>query len=82
LDLPKLEEEVELASWLDEASQGWTPNARHIAKSWMREGLKERCITRDLKWGTPVPLEEYKDKVTKCHILPYGFSCEFCIAEE
>eukprot|EP01017_Pseudomicrothorax_dubius_P036670 TRINITY_DN5274_c0_g1_i1.p1 TRINITY_DN5274_c0_g1~~TRINITY_DN5274_c0_g1_i1.p1 ORF type:complete len:348 (-),score=83.72 TRINITY_DN5274_c0_g1_i1:157-1200(-) len=26
-------------------------------------GLKPRCITRDLKWGTPVPLEEYKDKV-------------------
>jgi methionyl-tRNA synthetase len=63
LDLPKLEEEVGLATWLDQASEGWTPNARHIAKSWIREGLKERCITRDLKWGTPVPLEKYKNKV-------------------
>jgi methionyl-tRNA synthetase len=25
--------------------------------------LHGRCITRDLKWGTPVPLEEYKNKV-------------------
>ena len=26
-------------------------------------GLKERCITRDLKWGVPVPLEGFKNKV-------------------
>ena len=25
--------------------------------------MKPRCITRDLKWGTPVPLEGYEDKV-------------------
>lgn len=29
----------------------------------MKKGLTERCITRDLKWGTPVPLEEFKNKV-------------------
>jgi len=29
----------------------------------MAEGLKPRCITRDLKWGVPVPMEKYKDKV-------------------
>ncbi len=26
-------------------------------------GLKSKCITRDLKWGVPVPLEEFKGKV-------------------
>lgn len=31
--------------------------------AWMRDGLKVRCITRDLKWGTPVPLDGYEDKV-------------------
>ena len=35
----------------------WTNNARFITRSWLRDGLKPRCITRDLKWGTPVPLE-------------------------
>jgi methionyl-tRNA synthetase len=25
--------------------------------------LKQRCITRDLKWGIPVPLDGYRDKV-------------------
>ncbi|OXA51922.1 Methionine--tRNA ligase, cytoplasmic [Folsomia candida] len=63
LDLPKLEEKVGLEEWLNRSSEEWTSNARHIAKSWIREGLKERCITRDLKWGTPVPIEKYKDKV-------------------
>ena len=32
-------------------------------KAWMRDGLKQRCITRDLIWGTPVPQEGYEDKV-------------------
>jgi len=31
--------------------------------SWIRDGLKSRCISRDLKWGTPVPLEGYTNKV-------------------
>jgi methionyl-tRNA synthetase len=29
----------------------------------LKGGLLGRCITRDLKWGTPVPLEEFKNKV-------------------
>ncbi|XP_051865336.1 methionine--tRNA ligase, cytoplasmic [Pristis pectinata] len=63
LELPKLEEQLEL--WLQKSmgSGDWTANARFITHSWIRDGLKARCITRDLKWGTPVPLEEFKDKV-------------------
>ena len=34
-----------------------------VTKAWMDQGLKVRCITRDLKWGTPVPLDGYADKV-------------------
>ena len=29
----------------------------------MRDGLKVRCITRDLKWGTAVPRSGYENKV-------------------
>ncbi len=32
---------------------------------WLRD-LKPRCITRDLKWGTPVPNERFKSKVGLC----------------
>jgi len=31
-----------------------------VTNAWMRDGLKQRCITRDLKWGIPVPLEGFK----------------------
>jgi len=61
IDLPKLEEG--LNNWLNESSEQWTNNARVIAKSWTKGGLQQRCITRDLKWGTPVPLEGYENKV-------------------
>ncbi|XP_069042552.1 methionine--tRNA ligase, cytoplasmic isoform X2 [Lepisosteus oculatus] len=63
LNLPKLESRLE--SWLDQSiSTGdWTANARFITRSWIRDGLKPRCITRDLKWGTPVPHPDFSDKV-------------------
>ncbi|MBZ3882830.1 Methionine--tRNA ligase, cytoplasmic [Sciurus carolinensis] len=63
LDLPKLEKRLE--EWLGKTLPGsdWTPNARFIIRSWLRDGLKPRCITRDLKWGTPVPLKGFEDKV-------------------
>jgi len=34
-----------------------------LTKAWMRDGLKARCITRDLQWGTPVPAGGFEDKV-------------------
>ncbi|CAJ0952700.1 unnamed protein product, partial [Mesorhabditis belari] len=41
----------------------WSTNAIAIAKGWIKGGLEKRCITRDLEWGVPVPLEELKKKV-------------------
>ena len=61
IDLPKIEEKLNV--WLEKSSQSWTDNARAIAKSWLKGGLQPRCITRDLKWGTPVPKEGYESKV-------------------
>ncbi len=57
--LPLLEE------WMGKASVDgfWAKNAIAMTKSWIRDGLKERCITRDLKWGIPVPKEGYENKV-------------------
>lgn len=52
-----------LHHWFKQSSPGWSNNASVIAKSWLREGLKPRCITRDLKWGIPVPLDGFRDKV-------------------
>ncbi|TPX34501.1 methionine---tRNA ligase [Synchytrium microbalum] len=54
--------------FFDESSvQGkWSPNGISITDSWLKQGLEPRCITRDLKWGTPVPAtyrKGYENKV-------------------
>ncbi|GFQ00881.1 probable methionine--tRNA ligase [Phtheirospermum japonicum] len=63
LELPllrdKLEEYVNTAS----VAGGWSQNAIQATNAWLKEGLKPRCITRDLKWGVPVPHDRLKDKV-------------------
>ncbi|XP_016525580.1 methionine--tRNA ligase, cytoplasmic isoform X1 [Poecilia formosa] len=63
LDLPKLETQLE--NWLERSTSSgdWTANAKQITRSWLRDGLKPRCITRDLQWGTPVPHPDFKEKV-------------------
>lgn len=48
---------------MKKSAPGWSNNAQVIGRAWLREGLKPRCITRDLKWGVPVPLDGYRDKV-------------------
>lgn len=63
LDLPKVEPELQKHLDVVFKTGTWTNNAQVITKSWIRDGLKPRCISRDLKWGIPVPLEGYTDKV-------------------
>ena len=41
----------------------WSANAIQMTKAWIRDGLNERAITRDLKWGIPVPKAGYENKV-------------------
>ena len=63
IDLPKLSKNLD--SWMQKASvEGkWSDNAVNITKAWIRDGLNERAITRDLKWGIPVPKAGYENKV-------------------
>lgn len=42
---------------------GWPKTSSRIANKWLKEGLHDRCITRDLKWGVPIPVEGFEDKV-------------------
>eukprot|EP00117_Sycon_ciliatum_P041696 scpid46724/ scgid30452/ Methionine--tRNA ligase, cytoplasmic; Methionyl-tRNA synthetase len=57
--------EGDLTQWYEKSSGAgcWSSNAKVITSSWLRDGLKARGITRDLKWGTPVPQEGFTDKV-------------------
>ena len=65
LNLPSVE--GDLRKWIDKASKegNWTQNSIAITTGFVNEGIKERCITRDLKWGIPVPGDDpdMKNKV-------------------
>ncbi|CAB4001240.1 methionine--tRNA ligase, cytoplasmic-like, partial [Paramuricea clavata] len=71
LDLTKLQ--PELTSWIEKASTEGTNHDSRLRKlerkfrkyyQKLATGrLKPRCITRDLTWGTPVPLEGFTNKV-------------------
>jgi methionyl-tRNA synthetase len=63
IDLPKIKDRLE--AWIKETSvKGeWANNAVQMTAAWIRDGLHERAITRDLKWGIPVPRPGYENKV-------------------
>ena len=51
LDLAKFQEKLEQFI----PTVNLLNNSANIAQQWLKQGLHERCITRDLNWGTPVP---------------------------
>ena len=51
----------QLAEWV-EAQPHWRSNVRNFTLGFLREGLKDRAITRNLDWGVPIPMEGYDDR--------------------
>lgn len=63
--LDKLQEQVK-DFFDDSVAKGkWSSNGKGQTVGWFDKGLKERSITRDIKFGTPVPpkIQGYEDKV-------------------
>ena len=60
LDLKKLS--PELKKWIGKQKQ-WRRQVSSLALGWIKEGLRPRGITRDLKHGVSVPLKDFTDKV-------------------
>jgi methionyl-tRNA synthetase len=63
IDLPAIL--PKLQAWMDKAAieGSWARNAVQMTQAWIRDGLQERAITRDLKWGIPVPRRGFESKV-------------------
>lgn len=62
LQLDKLQPDIE--EWFRLASKKgfWSKNGKIITDSWLKQGLKDRGITRDLTWGTPIPLDVFTEE--------------------
>jgi methionyl-tRNA synthetase len=52
----------EVEEWID-THQDWPHLVTSIAKKWIKEGVRDRCITRDLNWGVPVDRPGFEGKV-------------------
>ncbi len=55
-----------LEDWIIQGNgrpEKWKRNVLGACKSWLTMGLQPRSMTRDLKWGIPVPVEGYEGKV-------------------
>ena len=55
--------EPALRKWILEDHKEWKTNVYGQCKSWLDEHLQPRAVTRDLKWGIPVPIEGAEGKV-------------------
>lgn len=47
---------------LVEKDLGWRKNAIELTKKYVKEGLRDRTLSRDIDWGIEVPIEGFKDK--------------------
>ena len=51
-----------LSKWLDE-NQNLQKDVKKYVQNWIKTGLVDWDITRDISWGVPIPLEDAKDQV-------------------
>lgn len=61
--LPLNEYQPWLEEWILKEHKEWRPNVYGQCKSWLDADLRPRAVTRDLKWGIPVPVEGAEGKV-------------------
>ena len=58
--MTKLQEQIE--KYVSEHAQNWRINAQNETRKYLREGLRDRAVTRDLDWGVDIPVEGFDDK--------------------
>ena len=58
--LSKLQPQIE--EFVNKNKSKWRANAQNETTKYLKEGLRDRAITRDLSWGIDVPVDGYDDK--------------------
>ena len=53
--------EKKLLDWIDDKNY-WKSSVKKFTQNWLKNGLEDRAITRDISWGIPVPVKGYEDK--------------------
>ena len=58
--LSKFQKDIE--EHTKKANEKWRLNAKNETDKYLKQGLKDRAVTRDLDWGVDIPLEGFDDK--------------------
>lgn len=53
--------EKKLFDWM-ENKKYWKASVKKFTENWLKKGLDDRAITRDISWGIPVPIKGFEDK--------------------
>ena len=53
--------EKKLLDWMKDKKH-WKPSVLKFTENWLKNGLKDRAITRDINWGIKVPVDGFDDK--------------------
>ena len=53
--------EPKLLDWMKDKKH-WKSSVLNFTNNWLKNGLKDRAITRDISWGINVPVEGFEDK--------------------
>jgi len=53
--------ESELLSWMKDKKH-WKSSVLKFTRNWLKEGLEDRAITRDMSWGIKVPVDGFEEK--------------------
>ena len=53
--------EKKLLDWMKDKKH-WKPSVLKFTENWLKNGLKDRAITRDIDWGVTVPIDGFDNK--------------------
>ncbi len=53
--------ESKLLEWIDDKKH-WKSNVQKFTYNWLKGGLKDRAVTRDISWGIKVPVPGFEKK--------------------
>jgi methionyl-tRNA synthetase len=53
--------EPKLLDWMKD-KEHWKPSVLKFTQNWLKDGLKDRAITRDINWGVKIPIDGFEEK--------------------
>lgn len=60
ITLTKLQKMIE--KYYEQNKETWRKNSQNETQKYLKQGLIDRAVTRDLEWGVEIPVEGYENK--------------------